>query len=52
MKLDLRALSSVNRSRIDLCVGKFAKKVYRSRIYNDKLKMVTLSRHYLNPLLR
>ncbi|ORE05947.1 hypothetical protein BCV72DRAFT_329907 [Rhizopus microsporus var. microsporus] len=52
MESDLRILSGVNTSPVDLCVGEFAKKAYRSNIYNDKLKLVTLSKRHLNPLLR
>lgn len=52
MKLDLRILNGVNTSRVDLCVGNFAKKAYRSKLYNDRLKVVTLSMHRLNILLR
>ncbi|KAG2219648.1 hypothetical protein INT45_012349 [Circinella minor] len=51
MKIDLRVLSTMNTKQPDLSVGEFAKKAIPSKLYNDKLKEVLISKFHLNHLL-
>lgn len=51
MKIDLRVLYSMNTKQSDLTVGEFAKKAIPSKLYNDKLKEVLISKFHLNTLL-
>lgn len=51
MKIDLRILFCSNTKRSDLTVGEFAKKAIPSKLYNDKLKQVTISKYHLNTFL-
>lgn len=44
MKIDLRILFCSNTKRSDLTDGEFAKKAISSKLYNDKLKQVTISK--------
>ncbi|CAO3691591.1 unnamed protein product [Rhizopus stolonifer] len=51
MKIDLRILFCSNTKRSDLSGGEFAKKAIPSKLYNDKLKQVTISKYHLNTFL-
>lgn len=51
MKIDLRILFCANTKRSDLTVGEFAKKAIPSKLYNDKLKQVIVSKYHLNTFL-
>ncbi|KAI8881077.1 hypothetical protein K501DRAFT_189768, partial [Backusella circina FSU 941] len=51
MKIDLRILFCANTKRSDLSVGEFAQKSIPSKLYNDKLKQVTITKYNLNDLL-
>lgn len=51
MKIDLRILFCANTKRSDLTVGEFAKKAISSKLYNDKLKQIIVSKYHLNTFL-
>lgn len=50
-KIDLRILSSLSTKQSDLSVAEFAKQAIPSKLYNDKLKEVLISKFHLNTLL-
>lgn len=51
MKIDLRILCSMSTKQSDLSVGEFARKCIPSKLYNDKLKEVLISKFHLNKVL-
>ncbi|CAO3640103.1 unnamed protein product [Mucor hiemalis] len=51
MKIDLRVLYSPNTNRSDISVGEFAKKAIKSKLYNDKVKQVVISKYHFITLL-
>lgn len=51
MKIDPRILYCLSSEKLDISVGEFSKKAVPSKLYNDKLKQVVISKYHLNTLL-